>query len=64
MPLERIRANDYNLSVSTYVEARDTREVVDILQLNAAIKRTVMRIDELRRAIDAFVAEIEGSTAC
>jgi type I restriction enzyme M protein len=60
VPLERIRANDYNLSVSSYVEAKDTREVVDIVQLNAEIKRTVARIDELRRAIDAIVAEIEG----
>jgi type I restriction enzyme M protein len=60
VPLERIRANDYNLSVSSYVEAKDTREVVDIVQLNAEIKRTVARIDELRRAIDAIVAKIEG----
>jgi type I restriction enzyme M protein len=60
VPLERISANGYNLSVSSYVEAKDTREVVDIVQLNAELKRTVARIDELRRAIDAIVAEIEG----
>jgi type I restriction enzyme M protein len=60
VPLERIRANGYNLSVSSYVEAKDTREVVDIVQLNAELKRTVARIDELRRAIDAIVAKIEG----
>jgi type I restriction enzyme M protein len=45
------------------VEAKDTREVVDIVQLNAELKRTVARIDELRRAIDAIVAKIEGEDA-
>jgi type I restriction enzyme M protein len=55
-----IAANDYNLSVSSYVEARDTREVVDIAQLNAQLKTTVAKIDQLRKDIDAIVAEIEG----
>ena len=55
-----IADNDYNLSVSSYVEAKDTREVVDIAQLNAQLKTTVARIDQLRKDIDAIVAEIEG----
>jgi type I restriction enzyme M protein len=55
-----IAANDYNLSVSSYVEAKDTREVVDIAQLNAQLKTTVAKIDQLRKDIDAIVAEIEG----
>ena len=55
-----IAANDYNLSVSSYVEAKDTREVVDIAQLNAELKTTVVKIDQLRKDIDAIVAEIEG----
>ena len=53
-------AKEYNLSVSSYVEAKDNREVVDIAQLNAELKSTVARIDQLRRDIDAIVAEIEG----
>ncbi|OIQ00381.1 MAG: type I restriction-modification system subunit M [Zetaproteobacteria bacterium CG2_30_46_52] len=57
---EAVAANDYNLSVSSYVDAKDTREVVDIAQLNAELKTTVARIDELRTDIDAIVAEIEG----
>lgn len=57
---EAIVANGYNLSVSSYVEAKDTREVVDIAQLNAELKTTVARIDQLRKDIDAIVAEIEG----
>lgn len=60
VPFENIVANDYNLSVSSYVEAKDNREVVDIAQLNAELKTTVSRIDQLRKDIDAIVAEIEG----
>ncbi len=60
VPLEEVAANDYNLSVSSYVEAKDNREVVDIAQLNAELKTTVARIDQLRKDIDAIVAEIEG----
>lgn len=60
VPLEDIRANDYNLSVSSYVEAEDTREVIDITKLNADIRETVTKIDKLRSDIDAIVAEIEG----
>ncbi len=58
---DEITANDYNLSVSSYVEAEDTREVIDITQLNAEIKTTVEKIDRLRKEIDAIVAEIEGA---
>ena len=57
---EQIAVNDYNLSVSSYVEAKDNREVVDITQLNAEVSTTVKRIDQLRTEIDAIIAEIEG----
>ena len=57
---DAVAKNDYNLSVSSYVVAEDTREVVDIVELNAEIKTTVTRIDQLRKDIDAIVAEIEG----
>ena len=60
---EQIAANDYNLSVSSYVEAKDTREIIDITQLNAELKTTVAKIDRLRADIDAIVAEIEGEEA-
>ena len=60
VPFDDIAANDYNLSVSSYVEAKDTREVVDIAQLNAKLKTTVAKITQLRAEIDAIVAEIEG----
>ena len=57
---ETVVANDYNLSVSSYVEAKDTREIIDIAELNAELKTTVSKIDQLRKDIDAIVAEIEG----
>ena len=60
VPVEEIAANDYNLSVSSYVEAKDTREITDIIALNAELKTTVAKIDRLRAEIDAIVAEIEG----
>ena len=60
IPFKKVAANDYNLSVSSYVEAKDTREVVDIKKLNAEMKITVAKIDQLRKDIDAIVAEIEG----
>ena len=60
VPLEAIQSNDYNLSVSSYVEAEDTRDKVDIAQLNAELKTTVAKIDQLRKEIDVIVAEIDG----
>lgn len=52
--------NNYNLSVSAYVQAKDTRELVDIDVLNAEIKTSVAKIDRLRAEIDAIIAEIEA----
>lgn len=60
VPFKKVAANDYNLSVSSYIDAKDNREAVDIAQLNAELKATVTRIDQLRKDIDAIVAEIEG----
>ena len=56
---EEVVENDYNLSVSTYVEAADTREKIDIVKLNAEIKEIVAREEVLRKAIDDIIAEIE-----
>ena len=56
----KIAENDYNLSVSSYVEAKDTREQINIAELNQEIATTVAKIDGLRKGIDAIVAEIEA----
>jgi len=60
VPNSDISAQEYNLSVSTYVEQEDKREVVNITELNAEIERIVAREDVLRREINAIIAEIEG----
>lgn len=54
-----IAENDYNLSVGTYVEAEDTREVIDIVKLNEEVAQTVERIDALRADINKNIKEIE-----
>jgi type I restriction enzyme M protein len=56
---EEIAQNDYNLSISTYVEAEDTREKIDIKKLNAEIDEIVAREAILRAEIDAIIREIE-----
>ncbi len=55
---EEIAENDYNLSVSTYVEKEDTREIVDIDILNKEIEETVAKIDLLRASINEIVKEL------
>lgn len=58
-----VAKNDYNISVSSFVEGEDLTEHVDIKQLNADIQTMVAKEDELRHAIDAIVADLEGG-AC
>lgn len=58
---EEIKNHEYNLSVSTYVEAEDTREKINIVQLNAEIAQIVAREEKLRNEIDLIVREIEGN---
>lgn len=55
-----IAKKDYNLSVSSYVEAKDTREKIDIEELNKEVAITVKKIDKLRADIDNIVNEIEA----
>ncbi|KGE89487.1 MAG: type I restriction-modification system subunit M [Phaeodactylibacter xiamenensis] len=56
----KIAENEYNLSVSSYVEPKDTREQIDIDKLNKEIAATVGKINVLRADIDAIVKEIEA----
>ena len=55
---EEVAENDYNLSVSTYVEQEDKREKVDIARLNAEIEEIVARENVLRTEIDKIIREI------
>ena len=61
-PYQDIVDNEYNLSVSTYVEAEDTREKIDIVKLNEEIRGIVAKEDRLRAEIDRIIAEIEVGT--
>ncbi len=61
VPNEDLANNDYNLSVSAYVTKEDTREVVDIVELNKEIELIVARQSELRTQIDAIVKDLEGN---
>lgn len=55
-----IADNDYNMAVTSYVEKEDTREKIDIHELNKQIAEVVAREQELRNQIDQIVAELEG----
>ena len=57
--VSEIEENNYNLSVSTYVEKEDTREVIDIKVLNKELEETVKKIDALRSSINEIVKELE-----
>lgn len=56
-----IAENDYKIDVSTYVDQKDTREIVNITELNAKIANIVARQNELRTAIDDIISDIEGT---
>ena len=56
-----IAENGYNIAVSSYVVTEDTREIVDITELNAKIAQIVAKQNELRIAIDKLVEDIEES---
>ena len=60
---QAIGENGYNISVSSWVEAEDTREVVDITELNARIAGIVGRQAALRKQIDAILADLGGADA-
>ncbi|KQR82846.1 restriction endonuclease [Arthrobacter sp. Leaf337] len=59
---KEIAQNSYNLAVSSHVDGKDTREIVDISELNAEIARIVDRQQELRSAIDVIVADLESAS--
>jgi type I restriction enzyme M protein len=62
VPNAEIAVNDYNISVSSYIQQEDTREAIDIKKLNAKIAEIVKREDELRRAINEIINDLEGDS--
>ncbi len=63
VPNEQIGENEYNIAVSSYVQQKDTREKIDIHELNQQIARIVEREQQLRTQIDEIVADLEGRTS-
>ncbi len=59
VPNSKVAEQNYNLTVTTYVEQKDTREVIDIVALNAEIRKIVAREQVLRDEIDKIIMEIE-----
>ena len=57
VPIKEIVDNDYNLSVSSYIEQEDTREVIDINTVNMEIVDVLKRIRELQNFIDDLTAK-------
>ncbi len=55
--------NSYNLSVNNYVTVEDTREVINIEELNKEIETVVKNVDRLRKEIDKIVLELEGDSS-
>lgn len=55
-----VLANDSNLSVNSYVEREDVREVIDVKALNEELRQIVSRQEVLRQSIDEIVADLEG----
>lgn len=60
IPYEKIVENDYNLSINSYVQAKDNREIINITKLNAEVKTIVGKIEQLRKDIDGIITEIES----
>lgn len=60
---DAVAESGYNISVSSYVESEDTRETVDITEVNARIAGIVERQAALREQIDAIIAGLEGEVA-
>lgn len=58
--VDKIIANDCNLSVSSYVEQEDTREKIDIKAVNKDIVKVVNDVNKLREKVNGFIEEMEG----
>ena len=58
VPIEDIINNDANLSVSSYVEQEDTREVINIKKVNASLQQLIAEGNDLNAKIDQIIKEL------
>lgn len=55
---DEILSNDCNLSVSSYVEQEDTREVINITEVNAKLESLIAEGNELNHKIEKIIKEL------
>jgi len=58
VPSTDILGNDSNLSVSSYVEQEDTREVIDIEAVNATLETLIAEGNTLNEKIAEIVKKL------
>ncbi|STP11890.1 type I restriction-modification system M protein [Helicobacter mustelae] len=58
--MEKIKDNDYNLSVNRYIETQEQKEETDIQALNQEIREIVKREQEVRERLDSIITELEA----
>ncbi|GAA7146728.1 type I restriction-modification system subunit M [Helicobacter pylori] len=58
--IEKIKENDYNLSVNRYVEQEDTKEIINIKALNSEISQIVEKQSALRNSLESIIKELEA----
>ncbi|GAA9730412.1 type I restriction-modification system subunit M [Helicobacter pylori] len=58
--IEKIKENNYNLSVNRYVEQEDTKEIIDIKALNSEISQIVEKQSTLRERLDRIIKDLEA----
>ena len=57
-PIDDILKNDANLSVSSYVEQEDTREVINIKEVNASLQSLIAEGNALNNKIDEIIKNL------
>lgn len=58
--VDEIKNNDFNLSVSSYIEAKDLKEVIDIDKLNEELEQIVKKEEILRSSINEIITNLKA----
>lgn len=58
--VDEIKNNDFNLSVSSYIEAKDLKEAIDINKLNEELEQIVKKEEILRSSINEIITNLKA----